>query len=131
MDSQGCHPKLSNDDFDKFEASGWLLDEPIAVKLINKRPAEITGQITPSRPVLGNIVERKPKKMNSIEPTQTTLDASKQSRLENLNSLEEIDRENQELISQMTQAEIEGELQWIQSTLPPETLQFLANRRKQ
>lgn len=141
MDRTGCHPVLSNDDFDKYEQQQWRLDEPISVKLVSKK-SNTDEAPKSSKPIIGNIVERKPRapvapgappKSNSMPKDNETNPANPSIPLKESNSQtsdihRDIDCENVQRIAQMNPDEIAEDLDWIKSNLSEQAIAFLKSR---
>lgn len=138
MNSEGCHPVLKNSDLDDYEQNGWTLNEPISVKLIRAGTAAskvVERKMEGSRPILGNIIERKPKKpvvTTSALPNLESLELTK-AQPEDMESqmIAEIDGETSAMIAKMSPEQIREDLEWIHANLPASTIEFLKQRNLQ
>lgn len=145
MDRTGCHPILSNEDLDQFEQGNWKLNEPLSVKLMIKTKNTDTVSSKSKSPILGNIVERKPKAPVApgalVKPSQkattVTFDQPPNSPLGSTggqtpgsiwNVHNEIDHENKARLAEMTSDEINEDLEWIKANLSEQTIAFLRSK---
>lgn len=144
MDRSGCHPILSNDDLDQYEEGKWKLNEPLSVNLVKKNQVPVRT-VEVSKPIIGNIVERKPKAPvapGAPKPKKETgTDVNGEKALPHHTDTtsstgkgpigdmsRDIDLENKQRITQMNPGDIAEDLEWIKSTLSDETIAFLKSK---
>jgi hypothetical protein len=78
--------------------------------------------------VIGEIVERKPRR--PVAPSQTSTLVTADAAPSSVN--DEIDSENRKALRGMTQQELQDHLEWINGNISPENIEFLKNKsRKQ
>jgi hypothetical protein len=145
MDRTGCHPILSNEDLEQFEQGKWTLDEPLSVQLRTKTKNKSLDSSKSTSPILGNIIERKPKAPVApgapVKPFQKvateSFDQPPSSLLgspsrQNAGTIshvhDEIDRENKARIAQMRPDEIREDLEWIKANLSEQAIAFLRSK---
>ena len=139
MNSEGCHPVLKNNDLDDYEQNGWAINGPISVKLIKAGTGtgskNVEKRMEGPRPILGNIVERKPKKPVVTTSALPNLELLKlaENRPEQMESqmIAEIEAEASAMIAKMSPDQIREDLEWIHANLPASTIEFLKQRHQQ
>jgi hypothetical protein len=127
---EGCHPVLDDRDIEEFEQQGgWNPNTPICVQLHRKNKPAVIEQEQPIRPVLGGIVERKPRKP-AVPPSVTKpKEPVSHNQTEEQAVLKEVNRENEATLSRMSLGEIQEAQESLRSSLSPELLAFIDSRK--